>query len=566
MYSGWEAHVRVKIAAVVGCVCGWAWIAAARCAADTALFEITMNDDSTSLLFCRWGGSIRQVLSGPVIMDEGGLLFYSENGYVLYRQDGTVADSHSVFEDNKGIAAESAGKLLLAQPIDPATLLYYRRNAGSGNQVQLYAKKIGKKRLKELKDEEYAAFIKLLEGRLFNIAHNTITDEMGSKAYLEPQMVGFDDEGKARGRWWTLDKFYSFSSPIIHETGGEYSSFFPGVKGGAGAAAEVKRQLVEPLATYVRDGRRYYAGVYAAMGTAQDEYHQILYICDNAGNILYTDTLLKQANIDVVLGENEEEKLYYTTKQTARFVFQPALSPHGTMFYGIIDYQNKKITVRKRTYYSFRPMPTQPDLAHCFDVERGLSFEPVAISCIEAQQGGRTIPKVSYVNEKGERRTATAPELTKDEFVVRIFRQQYRDIDRKLASRRLPLPESAGAIRDSLAKDETSGCPYAISLSGPRGILRSFDYSPRERVLCARVIAVTAQKHVLVRVDLSDYAEVLIFTTEGDYVNRFIFNTQKWKERKDIVTALGKSPILEQDFESAGSHGTYLKWEPVVVE
>jgi hypothetical protein len=538
---------------------------AAQTAVDTSLFDIVLNGDSTSLFYCKWGGGIRQTLSGPILMEGDRLLFYSDMGYLLYEQNGTLADSHSVFEDNKGLAPDSPIRLLLAQPVDPSTLLYWRQGAGDGKQSELYLRKIMKKRMKQLKDEEYTKFTRLLNAQLFNIAHNTITDEMSAKAYMEPNLVGFEGEKKMQ-QWWTLDKFYSFSSPVIHENGGTYGSFFPGIKSGMDASPEVKRSLVEPLATFERDGKRYYAGVYAAMGTVDDQYRQILYICDNAGNILYTDTLLKQSNIDAVLGESVEEKLYYTTRQTSKFVFQPAFASEGTVFYGIMDYESKKMTVRKRAYIAYRSKPATADLADLIDQEREITYEPVSISCIEAQQGGRTIPKLSYLDAKGNRRLASTPDLTKDEFVVRIFRQQYRDIDRKLASRRLQLSGEASAIRDSLAKDETAGCPYAISLSGPRGAVRSFDYSPRERVLCARVIAVTADRRVLVRVDLAAFAEILIFTPDGAFVNRFVFNNQEWKKRSDIIVASAKSPIIELDHESGGSLGTYLDWVPAVVE
>ncbi len=536
----------------------------AQIANDTALFEIALNDDSTSLLFCKWGGEVKRSLSGPVLMADNQLLFYSENGYILYDQNGAVVDSHSLFDDNKGLAPGDPARLLLSQPIDQSTLLYFRKTPQNGHPVAIFQKKLGRKRLKPIKDEEYARFGTVGQAQLINIAHNVITDEMGAKAYLEPQLVGFSPQ-KRDARWWTLDKFYSFSSPLIYEREGEYGSFFPGMKSSSGAAYEVKRDLVEPLATFVRDGRRYYVGVYATLGTAEDRYYQKLYVCDEAGNILYADTLLKQTNTEVILGEVKEEKMYYTARQTKSFVFQPALSSGGTVYYGIIDYEEKTISVRKKAYRAYRPVSAQPDLAHLIDVEKEITYEPVGIGCQPGQQGYATIPHVMIRDEKGQRRKAIARDLVKSEFLVRIFRQQYRDIGSKLGRRRSPLPEAVDAIRDSISKEATAGCPYVISLSGPKGILRSFDYAPGERVLCARVVAVTASRQVLVRVDLKDYAEVLVFDEDGHFVNRFTFNAQDYTRRKDIVVALDKSPILELDYETQKG-GAFLEWAPVAYD
>ncbi|MBD3391476.1 MAG: hypothetical protein GF410_05585, partial [Chitinivibrionales bacterium] len=344
------------------------WTAAAQLATDTMLFEIKLNDDSASLLCCKWGGGIRRTLSGPVVMEDEQLLFYSENGYILYDQHGAVVDSHSVFDENRKLAPDDPSRLRLAQPIDNTTLAYFRKSGDEKERpVTIYLKRISRRRLKPLKDEEYDNLGKIGEAQVFNIAHNSITDEMRARAYLEPQLVGYAIEKQA-GRWWTLDRFYSFSSPLIHEDEGSYQSFFPGMKSSMDASREVKREMVEPLATFVRDGRRHYVGIYASLGTSKDQYFQHLYVCDAAGNILYTDTLLKQANTDVVLGEDVQEKMYYTAKQTARYVFQPAVSSDGTVYYGTIDYEAKNIEVRKRTFLVYRNRPAGPDLAHLIDL------------------------------------------------------------------------------------------------------------------------------------------------------------------------------------------------------
>jgi hypothetical protein len=417
-----------------------------------------------------------------------------------------------------------------------------------------------KSRLKLIKEEEYAKYSAVTNAQIINIAHNTITDEMGARTCISPNLVGFEDARKPE-QWWTLDRLFSFSSPVIHETNGEYVSFFPGIKPGNDAGTDAKRSMIDPIATFIRDNRQYYAGVYASMGTKEDRYNQILYICDNAGNILYTDTILKQTNTDAVLGESVEEKLYYTVRQTVRFVFPPSFSREGLAYYGILDYSGSSISVRKRAYISYYSKPSSPDLAHLFDLEKAIKYEPVSISCIEAQQGGRTIPRVTICDGNGGLRTAAVPDLTKDGYIVRIFRQQYRDVQKKLSSRRMHLSETADAIRDSLASDKTAGCPYSISLSGPGGLMRSFDYPPLERVMCARVITVTADKRVFIRTDLEDYAEMLIFGGNGKFINRFIFNNTDWKKRSDLISASKDGRITEIDYES-GSRGTFLEWEP----
>jgi len=119
-------------------------------------------------------------------------------------------------------------------------------------------------------------------------------------------------------------------------------------------------------------------------------------------------------------------------------------------------------------------------------------------------------------------------------------------------------------MRDSLASVPTVGCPYAVSLSGPKGVVRTLDYGPGEEVLCARVLGVLSSGIVLVRVDLEAYAEALLFTKEGALVNRFIFNRQQCTRRNDILVALGSSPIVELDYERDSVKGAYLSWDVTV--
>jgi hypothetical protein len=198
------------------------------------------------------------------------------------------------------------------------------------------------------------------------------------------------------------------------------------------------------------------------------------------------------------------------------------------------------------------------------DIEKDLSYEPVDIPCASPQQIGAMIPLVRFTNAKGERRTADVRDLTRDGYVARITRQVYRDVESRLARGKTGLPPAVEAIRDSLSKLSTAGCPYSISLSGPKGIVRTFDYGAGEVVMSARVICTRTSGEVVVRVDLEKFAEVLVFEPDGTLLGRFIFSTQLCTQRNDIIVALGRSPIIELDFESNAEKGRYIHWAPAL--
>jgi hypothetical protein len=77
---------------------------------------------------------------------------------------------------------------------------------------------------------------------------------------------------------------------------------------------------------------------------------------------------------------------------------------------------------------------------------------------------------------------------------------------------------------------------------------------------------VRKKNEVLVRIDCETFAEILIFKTDGDFVNRFLFNLQSYRKRKDIVVATDRSPIIELDYESDKEKGKFFKWEKVVTK
>ncbi|MBD3243653.1 MAG: hypothetical protein GF331_23890, partial [Chitinivibrionales bacterium] len=426
---------------------------------DTTLFVIQLNTDSTSLYYCNRDRSIRDMLSGPVLMGSGRFLFYSTRGYVLYDSTGTVIDSHNVALQGGVRDEEGAGPVTVAGPIDTSSLLYYRTVSGEEQPHELFRKRILKKLIREVKDDEYPLLSRLVGGVLMNIARNTATDEMARRVYLAPRLVGYSSPAPEADRWWSLDKFYSFSSPLIHERDSMLVSFFPGI--GAGDRA-LRSMALDVIGTYVQNGTRMYVGVSAPMGSKQWRSWQTLYFCDEAGNVVFTDSIPKQSNQEIVLGKDHDPRrnVVYTTRATKRFVFPPVVDNAGAVCFGMVDYEFRKLAVRRRTYPAFAPSPCRPDLAHLIDIEKDISYEPIAISCDRTQRTGAQIPQVRFTDSKGNRRAATARDLARGEFLARIARQSYRDVESKLARRRSGLPPAIDAMRDSLSATETAGCPY----------------------------------------------------------------------------------------------------------
>ena len=534
----------------------------AQLAYDTLLFTIPLINDTTclSLFRCFGEGRIRKTLSGPVLMKDDKILFYSEDGYILYDHRGAVVDSHSVFDRNSGLPKGSPERLLFAFPSNNSAILFYQKVKKNAFPITIFEKKLYKKRLRLLKDKEYTYYLSIGNGHLFNLVHNSITDDMANTYFALPQLIGFTtlEDGD---KWWSIDKFYSFSSPVINEMNGKFRSFFPGIME---SDIKDKQQLVNPLQVFKWDENWYYTGIYANIGTVEEKYSQTFYVCDPAGNILYSDDLLKLTNRDAIIGEDDET--YYTVKKTERFVFQPTVDSRGNVYYGIIDYVKNTIEVRKRSYYRFKALNSEPNLAHLIDVEKSIKFKPVSIVSNMKQPGGKTIPDLTFLNEKGVRIKAKARHLTKNEYIARISRIPYRDISKKLARSRNSLPDKVKVIKDSLSDVPAISCPYSVSLSGPKGMIRSFNYPPGIEVVCARVIAVRENNQVIVRVDCDTFAEILIFKTDGTVFNRFIFNKQNYIKRKDIVVASNNSPVIELDFESESGKGNFFKWVKIVVK
>jgi hypothetical protein len=539
--------------------------AAARCLCipshDTVLFVVTMSEDSASLFYCDRNIPVREMLAGPAMMGNERLMLHSAKGYVLYELDGTVIDSHSL-AGQKPTGDEDDGALRFCCPLDTTMALCCRPTPSDEEHAfELRYKRMDRKRLRDIDSDEYATYEKLTGGVLVNIARNAITDEMARRVYLHSQLVGFSGLEPEDQRWWSLDRFYSFSSPLVHERDSLLVSFFPGIGQGD---RQFRDKALDAIGTFERQGRRYYVGVSAPMGGHVWRSWQTVYFCDAAGNVLYTDSLLKQTNTEVTLGfdKDPEKNVVYTARATKKFVFPPVVRPDGSLIYGSIDYDTKELTVHRRVYPRYVPSPCEPRLAHLIDLEKDISYEPVSISCGRTLRTGAMIPRVRFTDAEGNRRTATVRDLACDDFLARIARESYRDLESKLVRGARGLPSTVAALCDSLGEMGTAACPYVISLSGPKGVRQTFNYGAGEDVLCARVIAVRANGHVVVRVDLEEYAEILIFTRSGGYHSRFIFSRQPCTQRNDVVVARDDSPIVELDYEADPVRGTFQAWGP----
>jgi len=105
-------------------------------------------------------------------------------------------------------------------------------------------------------------------------------------------------------------------------------------------------------------------------------------------------------------------------------------------------------------------------------------------------------------------------------------------------------------MRDSLDRLPTATCPYALSLEHEsKGTVATYYYGCGDEVLSARVLNVTETFEVFVRVDLLDCAEVVVFSLDGSFLNRFTFNRQPFLDRKDIIAVSNDRTVVEEDYE-----------------
>lgn len=529
----------------------WISVAQSQTVDDSLLFAITLNDDSTSIYGCQWNDKVRTSLAGPVLMENGSLLFYSQKGYVLYRQDGKLIDSHTLFKINKG----NNQQYRLAYPLDSSTILYYREIRSDSAEV--FQKKLFKKDLKKISGDKYKIYSEINRNVLFNIASNSITDEMSTKSFLLPHLLGYTSlDGGIK--WWTTDVLYSFSSPIIVEQDGKYLSFFPGLK--VDQPCDVKRHLIEPMGVFLMDGRWFYYGLYSSRGNTEDEYYQSLILCDQAGNILSSDRVLKQEITDAVLTYNKEQNTNYTVRRAGKHVFVPTVDRRGFLYYGVMNFESKKIEVYKRNHRHYVPVLTKNNLESKFRDEGNIAFSPIKLECgALANRGVR--PEVILLNGK-DVNLLDNDQTTRQGFYVTVHRYTDENLHTKLKRIQGSIPSNIQGMQDSIAKLNTSWCPYTIALNqdGKGEVARIF-YGFGDVIMCARVVEVTSTNEVFVRVDLDNWAEMIVFSKEGKYSSRFIFNRQPFEKRKDLVVISDKREIVERDYESDRSGKNYYSWE-----
>jgi hypothetical protein len=379
---------------------------------------------------------------------------------------------------------------------------------------------------------------------------------------IVPRLVGFTSLVSG-DKWWSVDKMYSFSSPIIIEgEKGAYKSFFPGINS---KKDRNTISTIEPLQIYTRDGRLFYTGISSKINTKTEKCFQTYFVFDQAGNKLYADRLLKRDNIDAIIGEDEET--YYTMRKVKRDVFQPTVNNTGDVFYGIFDYKKKKIEVRKRIYYQYKAISSRPALDEIINNEKCLEFVPVALSGKMKSAGNPVLPKVTLMDPKTNKFVrAEESHLSKGGYVCYVNRIPNREIKKRLARGRGGVPKPIRGMIGKLSKESTLLCPYSISLKGPKGVVRYFNYPTGDEIVCARVIAKRNRDELLIRVDCKKYAESLILKTDGTFVNRFIFNRQNYEERLDIIASSENSPIIELDYETVPDNHTYLQWVKTLTE
>lgn len=548
--------------------------ARAQHANDTLCFTINMNGDRNSLFECLSGDDMKAVLSGPTLMEGKTLLFYSCNGYALFSQTGALLDSCSVFRENNRLPDGDPRRLRLAYPLDRSTILFFRKNTDIKTDIkkekekekekdglEVLQKKLYKRGFTRVDAAQCATFKEIENSQLFNLTDNCITDDMATRLFLQPNLVGYTALTGGE-RWWSLDRFYSFTSPLLVEQNGAYESFFTGLL--HDQKTDIQKHLINPLGTYMMDGRRYYYGVHTTLGSQDPESYQKLYLCDQAGNLLYSNELLKQIIVDDILEYDKKSNTNYTVKRPGVFVFTPAVDRNGDIFYGVIDYHKKSIDVKKRLFFRYFPHIIQPKHEDLVNIQRRYSYDPISLECPGEKQK-KIVPDVIFRDEKGKRRNASMREISCGGYYVKISREQNRDLKRKFSQISSALSPGIKHMLDSIGGLSTSSCPYALSLEHEgKGTVATFYYGCGDEVLNARVLNVTETFEIFVRVDLMEWAEVLVFSLDGSFLNRFTFNRKPFLDRKDIIAVSKEREVIEEDYERITEDYTYYSWDLAV--
>jgi hypothetical protein len=528
---------------------------------DTLCFTIALNADSNSLLGCGKNDDMRTVLAGPIIMENNNLLFSSCNGYALYSQSGELLDSHSVFKDNKKISFTDPQRLTFAYPLDGKTVIYYRRNHKNNDSLEIFEKKISKRGLLRIETGSFSNLKEIETSRLFNLAQNGFTDELSPKSFLKSNLIGYSSLTSGKN-WWSLDRFYSFLSPVIVMQNNGFCSFFPGML--SSQKIEIQKHLINPLGVFFWEDRPYYYGVYSPTGSTTPECRQKLYLCDHAGNLLSTTDLLKQVIIDDVLAFDKKRNTNYTVKRPWQYVFPPAIDGNGNVYYGMIDFKSKTIEVKKRLFYHYIAQVSEasPENEDIIKEQRKFIILPGLLKFQSTAIDGYSETGFLIRNEQGKHKRASIKDVSCKLFSISAQRDANPEVAKKLTQGTGSLPAIVKHVRDSLAKLQNTKRPCTITLRyNERDKVREFYFNPCEEVLTARVLKVSAKGEIFVRVDLKDRAEIIVFSQDGAFLNRFTFNRQEAKKRKDIVGVTDDGTVIEEDYERIKEDYTYIKWE-----
>ncbi len=517
----------------------------------TMLFSVELTSgDTLSARSCD-RSDLLGALDGPVPVGDSTLLLFSFRGYYLHDTTGTVVDWHQLTAEN----VENGYRV--AYPIDDSTMLYYRPDSLAYPPVRILLKNFYKGNLHEIAPDEYTQLSAVYLGRFVNILRNTIFDEGTAKLYLEPHVVGYAElEGGAR--WWTLGDTPLMTAPLVCRRDNGAVELFPGVFACEGVQLP-QGATMALRSVYEYEGRLRYLGT-ALPSDSEDAQRttQQLLVCDNAGNVLYSDAVLYREYAGRTAARDGRDPV--------RLGLLPVFDNDGAVLYSTVDQQACRFGVYRIRFprYSARRVMAPPDKA--FEHELDVAFEPKLITCSQAQNSSPEIPHVTFTGSDGARRVARPRDLERNGFIVRIARMNRRDVLAKMTRPPADLPEVPAALCDSVAALGASGCPYVLSLSGPDGYLRTFAYPSGQAVLCARVIGLAPDRTVGVRVDLVDYAEVLLFDEYGAFVNRFVFNTQAFDQREDLVSMRSDGALFERDYESSPQSPEYYIWTPDIRE
>lgn len=531
-----------------------AW--AAQPAVDTLLFTIALNDDTTSIYGCHWDDKVHSTLAGPVLMSGKHLLFYSQHGYVLYNENGKLLDSYSLMKQNSAGIKKGEAPVRFAYPLDSTTMLLYRETKDGSAPTEIFQKKIFSKDLKKVSSSGYDIYSQITNGQLFNLAANSITDEMNRRNFLMPLLVGYTAL-QGGTKWWTIDRLYGFTSPLIVEDNGFCNAFFPGLK--SDQKCEVASHQIEPLGVYQIQGRWYYFGIASSFGNTEDAYFQMLVLCDQAGNLLYSNKLMKQEITDAILQHVEKTNTNYTVRRAIRHVFVPAINRAGDICYGMIDFERKSIQVYKRMFLRYQRQDSKKLSAKIFELANELAYTPLLLDCAEGSEEG-VYPEITRLTDDGFT-AVTQKSLVKKGFYITVHRVTDDVLKTKLSRKQSGLPPNVQHAQDSISKLVSSWCPYSVALNHEeQGRLNFLHYGSNDEVLSARLLAVTDSLRIFVRVDCEKWAEVVEFGPDGAFVNRFIFNNQEYTERKDLVVVSKAGSVAEEDYEVDKGKQRYFVW------